>query len=369
MASFSSAKSVAAPVKSLCAGTQAFSDASHLASAKLESKFTKEDSFVIQVKRKLKHLDKSMKENELHDEASRLIDEDQLFCLFSHLVDLEGPAIEGVYDDLIKDELETSREFSAAKERQLIRHKQVAKLRLTVCLRPLKQFSGEASISQENKVVRIANFFDMEYSGYHAAILVDDVLLEWDDTSLVMPRRVDANDKFTFEGNVKESGEYFNKMMSGEAAFEDSLKPFEEEGKILCETAELKKKLIMKIIAIIVKYNKFYYYNSVARNCQKFVNDIIEAVQIKGSKFCEEDEKYLHQVRKGRVRIKSLSSYKTHADLDAYVSTFIESKEFDKLTEEELKIFMSRYQDFHGGQDCAEPSCKCSAVEKKISEL
>ena len=367
----SSRSVVAAPAKSLCAGTQAFSDAAHHASAKLESKFTKEDSFVILVKKKLKHLNenKDMKENELHDTALRLIDEDKLFCYFSHLVDLEGPATEGVYDDLMKEELVTTMELSAAKERQIIRHKQVAKLRLTVCLRPLKQFSGEASISKENKVLRIANLMNMEYGGRHAAILVDDVLLEWDDTSLVMPRRVDANDIFTFEGDVKESGEYFREMMSGNAAFEGSLKPFEEENKILCKTAELKKKLLMKIITIIAKYNKIFYYNSVSRNCQTFVNDVLKAVQIKGSKFCEEDEKYLRQARKGRVRINNLSSYKTHADLDGYVSKFIESKDFDKLTEEELKCFMSRYQDFHGGQDCAEPSCKCSAVEKKISEL
>ena len=39
----------------------------------------------------------------------------------------------------------------------------------------------------------------MEYSGKHAAVLADDMLLEWDDGNVIIPRRVSGEDKFIFE--------------------------------------------------------------------------------------------------------------------------------------------------------------------------
>ena len=85
----------------------------------------------------------------------------------------------------------------------------------------------------------------MEYGGRHAAILVDDVLLEWTTDDLVVLRRVGANDLFTFEGCVqKASGEYFNDMISRRPTLEEDLKSFQEEGDILCKTLEIKKLLL-----------------------------------------------------------------------------------------------------------------------------
>ena len=369
MSSSSASKSVAASIKSSSAASQAVSDGAHHTAAKVQSLFSKDNSFVIQVKSKLKSLKefRGIEENELHSLATSLISEEELFCNFSHLVDLEGVVMEGTFDEHMASNFQTSMEVNTAKERQQIRFDRVAKLNLIICLRPLQKFHTTESIPQDYMVIKRANFFDMEFSGRHAAILVNDVLLEWTTHNLVIPRRVEASDSFTFEGSVQvRNGDYFAEMISRRPSLEEDLKLFHEEGEILCMTVEMKKKIIMKIIDIIAAYNKCYYYNRLSRNCQTFVSDIINAVQITGPKFSTEDEQYLQQVKDGRVRIGSPSSYKSHEELDRFVSGLIARKEFDKLHKDELGILVVRYREFHGEEECSEPSCKYSAVLRSL---
>ena len=373
MSSSSASKSaVAASVKSVCAGSQAVSDSAHHTAARVQSLFSEDDSFIIQVKKKLKSLKeyKGIEANELHSFAKSLVSEEELFCKFSHLVDLEDVVKEGTFDKDRVVNLENSKEMKAAKEREQMRFDRVARLNLTVCLRPLQRFHTTEGIPQDNEVIKRANFFDMEYGGRHAAILVGDVLLEWTTDDLVIPRRVDASDSFTFEGCVQnESGEYFNDMISRRPNLKEDLKPFQEEGEILCKTVEIKKKVIMKIIEVIATYNKCYYFNKVSRNCQKFVKDVIDAIQITGCKFSIEDQQYIQQVKEGRVRIASLKSYRSHEELNTFISSLISRNELDELKKEELDILVRRYKQFHGEKECTEPSCKYETVLHKAQSL
>ena len=139
MSSFS--KSVTDTVKSVCAGSQAVSDLSHRASAKLESVFTKPnvDTSVIQVVGKLKSLKeyKNCKESELSATAQHLVSEEELFCEFCHLLDLTSVVMDGTRER--HDRLVNLLEVNAAKERMQMRFDQAAMLKLTVCLRPLAQ--------------------------------------------------------------------------------------------------------------------------------------------------------------------------------------------------------------------------------------
>lgn len=38
------------------------------------------------------------------------------------------------------------------------------------------------------------------------------MLLEWNNGNVIIPRRVTEDDKFTFEGDVRETGDYFNRI-------------------------------------------------------------------------------------------------------------------------------------------------------------
>ena len=137
--------------------------------------------------------------------------------------------------------------------------------RLTVCLSDIS--AGELSIHKDRTVISTANFLKMEYSGKHAAVLVDDVLLEWDDGNVIIPRRVSGEDKFIFEADVNETGEYFNRIAEVRPQLHDEPKTPEDEGDILCRTLTQKLEFINQIIAVVVEYNKAYYYNSISRNC------------------------------------------------------------------------------------------------------
>ena len=78
-----------AVAKSVCAALQGVSDRTHHAAAAVTSWMSEEkNSYVIQMKRKLKSLPKYKEadENQLTSEAKRFISVDELYCEFSHLI-------------------------------------------------------------------------------------------------------------------------------------------------------------------------------------------------------------------------------------------------------------------------------------------
>ena len=360
----SSSKSVGASVKHSAAASLALREASHFASAesKYRSKEKDTSACAIQVMQKLKSSGqyKDVGGNELLNEAKHLVSMDELFCDFSHLLDLTNETIEGTYEEEVAGSFVSSCERLAARKRRQMRFDNAVMLKLSVCLRPLKRYSSGEAMAQDNTVVKIARFLDMDFSAKHAAVLVDDVLLDWNDSNLVVPRKVTEVDKFTFEGEVQQTGKYFNTLLSKRPSLDEELKPFGEEGEILCRCMETKQEMIEKIIAVVVKYNSFYYYDKVARNCQDFVNEIIKVVEVEGQRFSDENERYLHQVREGIVRIGNL--YRSHEELDEVVGNLLSRRKLSELNQEEFKILKDKYEQFHHEGKCTKPSCKYELV-------
>lgn len=345
-----------AVVTSTCAASQSVSEAAHHTSAAVKTWMSEEkNSYVIQMKTKLKsHPDfKDSGENELLSAAKKLIFEEELYCDFSHLIQGE-PLL--VFDELAefrkKKEYVSKEEREAAKDREQKRFDRLAKLKLTVCLRDIGK--GDASVHKDRTVISIANFLSMEYSGKHAAILVDDVLLEWNNGNVIIPRRVTKNDTFMFEGHVHET------IADHRPQLHEEPKTPEDEGDILCYTLALKMELIKKIIAVVVEYNSLYYYNMVARNCQHFVQAVLEAAKIGGTKFSTENEEYLKLFRKGKMRVPQ--SFKNHEDIDNFILKSEEKSGLKSLNEHELNWLVKAYKTHHGERDCAEATCQFDAV-------
>ena len=191
---------------------------------------------------------------------------DELYCEFSHLIQDTHMAVLEEATQLLK--LNSQEECEAAKEREQMRFDGAARLKLTVCQSDIS--AGEPSIHKDRTVFTF-------YSGKHAAVLVDDVLLEWDDGNVIIPRRVSGEDKFIFEADVNETGEYFNRIAEVRPQLHDESKTPEDEGDILCRILTQKLEFINQIITVVVEA---YYYNSISRNCQHFVEAVLKAAKI-----------------------------------------------------------------------------------------
>ena len=349
-----------AVAKSACAASQGASDRTHHAAAAVTSWMSKEkNSYVIQMKRKLKSLPRYKKEadeNQLTSEAKRLISVDELYCDFSHLIQDTHMAVLEEATQFLK--LNSQEEREAAKEREQMRFDRAARLKLTVCLSDIS--AGEPSIHKDRTVISTANFLKMEYSGKHAAVLVDDVLLEWDDGNVIIPRRVSGEDKFIFEADVNETGEYFNRIAEVRPQLHDEPKTPEDEGDILCRTLTQKLEFINQIIAVVVEYNKAYYYNSISRNCQHFVQAVLKAAKIRGRRFSTENEEYLKLVRQGKMRVPQ--SFRDHQAIDSFVTNSRDKNGLKSLNQHELIRLKKAYETHHGNEQCTLTTCPFDEV-------
>lgn len=356
-----------AAVKGLCAASQSVSDSSHHSSAVVQSWMSSEkNSYVIQMKKKLKsHPDyKTSGENQLLSAARKLVSEEELFCDFSHLIHDEQREVIMEATQFDNNEmLANSLEVQAGKEREQNRFDRLVKLKLTVCLCDIGK--GVASLHKDRTVISIANFLSMEYSGKHASILVDDVLLEWDNGNVIFPRRVSDADLFIFEGDVRESGDYFNRIADLRPQLGEELRHFDEESEVLCQSLKMKEELIKSIVAVVVKYNSAYYYNMVSRNCQDFAKAVLEAARITGEKFSPENEEYLQLFREGKMRVPQV--FKNHEDIEGFVMKIQDKNGLQTLNDHEMRWLVKAYNTHHGGKPCAEPTCQFGAVTANVT--
>ena len=114
------------------------------------------------------------------------------------------------------------------------------------------------------------------YGPFHVALLVDDVVVEWSNTSLVIPYR-SKDPRPIIAANIGEPPELSAQL---EASLRNPalLQSYLSEAKEIVSTAENKIQLIDQLCAIIAIYNKKYTYNIFSNNCQHFANDVLMCI-------------------------------------------------------------------------------------------
>jgi len=151
-------------------------------------------------------------------------------------------------------------------------------------------------------------------------------------------------------------------------------------GDDLTEYVELSvsKMLLMdKLVSLIVEYNKRYYYNSITRNCQTFVTDVLQSFGVwENFHFGGKLEEYLENLNKGRQE-----AYKSHKSVNDRVKYLLVSGEINDTTYDEARYLRSLYTIFHleeaslappsnsGPPICSDPNCLLAELEKKICEM
>ena len=214
-----------------------------------------------------------------------------------------------------------------------------------------------------------------KYGPLHAGLIVGNVCIEWDDSSLVVPQIELARGRGEFEGFCHEGSQWGKKI--GELVKDMSLanrmnSDIPTKLEILYRSRSEKEKLIDNLVKVIVKYNTKDKYNIWSCNCQHFVIDAMDALGIKNQpKFKGRLGDYLQQLKHG----KNLVDFNSHEELDKHILSSISSMDTG-----DKEYFLCLYFQFHlpvlkdldlDHQDqwkCPISTCQCSRLEAMVVE-
>ena len=302
----------------------------------------RESAGILQVKNKLRALPefKDSDDDDLSEEARLLITKDSIKDWFSHLYDVDDDVSEAQADQRAFpggaiDAINPA-EGATACARAKDRYDRMAQLPVRLLLSPLKDLSN-VSVS----VAKLTH----PHGAMHAALIVGDVKISWDDSSLVRPKMVDPNTGLaaTFQASIGE-GEWEERVKTETphmASAIGSTMDYNKQMHLVVDMATDKARLIDQLAEVIVTYNKFYYYGTLSRDCQGFIQEAMKALGILNppklqGKMKEYYDHLCH--RKGMP-----SDFKTHAELDAFVSTELAALEI----KEDIEYLMCLFYNFH----------------------
>lgn len=215
------------------------------------------------------------------------------------------------------------------------------------------------------------------YGPIHASILVGRaIVLEWGTCGLVIPtgkplEPASESTPSSVSGSVASKASVATATNGGGPCLEQQPTTPEEDILHEFETTIAKKEQVDKLMAVIVKYNRNYFYHPILRNCQKFVADCLTALGRPIPRNLEGGlGNYVKEVKKGRKR---KFDFESHADLDEYVGRFLES---GKATLLESEYLLTQYFLFHvtSMTECGRPErwvcgmkdCQMPRLERSI---
>ena len=108
-----------------------------------------------------------------------------------------------------------------------------------------------------------------------------------------------------------------------------------------------RKKLVDRLISLIVRYNQHYYYSVLKRNCQHFVKDALEAMEVELPEEFVVGRlgEYYDALVKGKT--PSVPSFKSHSDLDEYVLSKQSRNAMVDMPQHDLEFILALYFRFH----------------------
>ncbi len=242
--------------------------------------------------------------------------------------------------DASKADLCTSLEFSMAARKGEHQFAYVCDLPLKLLLTPLKRGRRVANT--------FASLLEMQFGPLHAALQVGNVILEWNDSSLVTPYLCAYEDEIMridmqpFSKWVEYTGKHHSKMKKAAEK-----RDFPEQIELIYTVASEKAGLIDRLIDVIVRYNKHYCYNLFDRNCQHFVSDALTALGVdKPIEFTGGLKDYYKKLVQGRTPSVP-EKFKTHSELDNYVQQLKRNKQVSDIPQNDLEFILALYFRFH----------------------
>ena len=307
------------------------------------------------------------------DIARELISKDHIMCFFSEIIE---QCAENVIDEKLSEEdpsLLTSMELGKAKERSEHRFAHLCDLPLKVVLTPLSH--GGRIVS------RFAKLLEMQFGPLHAALQVGNVILEWNDSSLVRPHFCDFEDQL-LQSDVQGLSQWaeFTSQQYGKVRAAVTSSDYQKQIELVYHVTAEKHRQIKALVDVIIKYNTTYYYNLFDRNCQHFVADALKALGVeKPTEFTGGLREYFKALKEGRSS-SVYAKFANHAELDKYVKEKEDSGEIKTMTQNDLEFLLAQCFRFHLEQKsqlqdknadlsnwvCTESSCCMDRLERLI---
>ena len=209
-------------------------------------------------------------------------------------------------------------------------------VKLVLCIKP-DQHGGDGG----------SRIFD---APLHLAISIADHLFEWDETSLVIPRKSDPAKVPALTTGILYGSLWFTYVINQKSKLDDTVASppdclHDREIELMIQLTAKKDELIKDFITTIVDYNKNKTYNSKSCNNRHFVRDLARALGIKSLPvFGTSIKQQLEKSRKRCSRRLSRAELSTHGNLDTYISGLGEAK-LSELTILDLEYLVGKY--FH----------------------
>ena len=317
-----------------------------------------------------KHPDfKEQSENTIREAAQNFIDPEyfkNLFSSFSEQQFIDSAA--RVSDEAEAELLKDGEETEVAVLRSSRRLKEVCNIEVKLCLSKLDVWS-------QTVTAKFATLVEAQYGATHAALLIGNrkdgyLAFEWDSTSLVLPQ-FHETPECVFMAKIPSDFDSVHHQLDDQMQVAGRQLNYNDQIDLLFEATTLKSKLLDKLIELVLRYNKYYYFHSFSRNCQHFVTDAMKAMNIKNPhNFTGRLKEYFEQLKKGLP--KKPPSFRSHAELDAHVQANI-----GEATPHDLEYFLCMYFHFHFSNrsqsgdsaqwQCEVESCQMINVEQRIS--
>ena len=245
---------------------------------------------------------------------------------------------------------------------------QNVEVRLVLC-----QLNGALVQNLASTMHRFVKRFD--YGPYHAALIIDDVVLEWNDSSLVIPRRNTEEDDWISERNVHHPwGGSTNSLrdLPVRAEADKTRQHFDIIVEEIKHITMEKLQLIDALAEVAVQYNTKHTYGLFSNNCQHFVRDCLHVLGITNMEevFRLEDHKVI--LNKEGLKGSKCEEFNSHQTLDDYVKENLQN-----MNESELELCICHYLHFHTFQKaspkeawrCQSHTCLQSHVEKRLQDF
>ena len=259
------------------------------------------------------------------------------------------------------------RENEVAALRSSRRLSEVCNLQIKLCLSKLDVLSQRVA-------AKFASLVEAQYGATHAALLIGNdkdgyLSFEWDHSSLIVPQFCEKSD-CVFMARIPSQVNLVHHELEEPVQEAGRQLDYNEQIDILFEATSAKSKLIDKLIELVLKYNRYYYFHSFSRNCQHFVSDALKAMNIREPhNFTGRLKEYFEQLKKGLP--KKPPHFSSHADLDSHVRSNI-----DSATPHDLEFFLCVYFHFHALNQsrsthqrewqCRVETCQMANVEQRI---
>lgn len=224
---------------------------------------------------------------------------------------------------------------------------------------------------------------DVVEAPLHAALLVSDHLFEWDESSLVIPSKVNITKLPALTTGILHGSEWFTYILNQRAKLDATISSppdqlHNQEINLMFDLTTKRDDLINSVIKTVVNYNRNKVYHHRKCNNRHFIRDVTRALGVKKlPAFGVSLKQQLEKSRRRCNRTLSRTELANHANLDAYVSD-LDDETLNDLGIVDLEYLVGKYFHYHVESwelcpdpdqwSCQEVNCQLAKLEEQLEK-